>query len=565
MNWNTYHGECDRFTRANPSPAAAQDEDIAQMTNLSSVRSGLRQSITGLFSLPRFNSPRTRNQVKILFLSANPVDVVTLLRSEIEHREINQKIQLGRYRDHLILIPKFALRTSDLSQVLLEHQPDIVHFSGHGKQNGELFLEDEAGKRKAVSLQAFADLFRLHNDHIRLVVLNACYAKEQAKILSQTIEFTIGMNDTIDDKAAIVFASEFYMTLAFGRPVKQAFDNAVARLRIEGFPDAASPELYERESEAAARFRFVQPRVTAFGKWLLVSLALLLALDILRRFPGSDGVWWDMVTTWAQPLLIPAATMVVALVAASVLRLVSPLVEKTTRFTLFDEPQKNRRAVIFMTSVLALAFGLWLCLPIFARYCNEEGFKLQYREPPDPTRAREAYQLAVRLKPNYMQAHYNLATLHEGVEPEKAMEEYLLAIRCDGRMYPAYNNLARLYLRRGKANDYESALSLLNQASDFALPDEDVQYSLNKNLGWANYALGHYALAETYLRRAIALRDDQNAAAAHCLMALVLKAQGKTGVSDECFDCVSQAPGAIDIEANWLSEAQECLLKGERR
>jgi len=74
--------------------------------------------------------------------------------------------------------------------------------------------------------------------------------------------------------------------------------------------------------------------------------------------------------------------------------------------------------------------------------------------------------------------------------------------------------------------------------------------------------LKHYSLAEMYLRRAISLQSKQGGAAAHCLLAYVLKAQGKAEAADECFDCVSLAPGEKDIEAKWLSDAQECLMKG---
>jgi hypothetical protein len=45
-------------------------------------------------------------------------------------------------------------------------------------------------------------------------------------------------------------------------------------------------------------------------------------------------------------------------------------------------------------------------------------------------------------------------------------------------------------------------------------------------------------------------------------LAYVLKEQGKAGVTDECFDCVSLAPGERDIEAAQVSDAQDYLLKG---
>ena len=47
------------------------------------------------------------------------------------------------------------------------------------------------------------------NGNIRVVVLNACYAKDQAQALATAIDFTIGMNAAIKDKDATTFAAHF--------------------------------------------------------------------------------------------------------------------------------------------------------------------------------------------------------------------------------------------------------------------------------------------------------------------------------------------------------------------
>jgi tetratricopeptide (TPR) repeat protein len=543
--------------------------------------------------------------VKILFLAANPVNVVTRLRIDEEFREISQKVRMATLRDQVEIVFRPAVRVGDLKDALLSHQPDIVHFSGHCSPSSGIILENEDGTRKAVSREAISDLFRILKDNISVVVLNACYAKDQAEALSETIDFTIGMSDAIDDRAAIVFASHFYQSLAFGRSVKEAFDLAVVQLRLEGFDAAYAPNLMVRKGVKAWQSRIVKSsrrialvgnqvgiepigggytdttidgsfrrgdddreqagksRSEAFLSWLFVILTISLVTDILRRFLGNDGGWWDIGAVIAQSILIPSAILTAALIAASLMRPSHALIEKAANLSLFNERHMARRAAIFTLITLLIAFGLLLSLPVFARYYNERGIGFQYDEPPDLSQARESYQRAVRLYPRYAQAHYNLATVYEDLQPEKAVEEYLLAIRYDSRIYPAYNNLARLYLLRGKENYYESALNILSQASDLAPQDENVQYSLNKNLGWTHYALKHYAMAEIYLRRAISLRNQQGGAAAHCLLAYVLREQGKAGVTDECFDCVSFAPGEKDVEPKWVSDAQDCLMKGE--
>lgn len=540
--------------------------------------------------------------MKILFLAANPVDVVTRLRMDEEIREIGQKIRMGTLRDQLELVSEWALRASDLQAALLTHQPDIVHFSGHCSPSSGIILEDDAGNRKVVSKKALADLFRILKDNLRVVVLNACYAKDQAQALTSTIDFTIGMNAAIEDRAAIVFAAHFYQSLAFGRSVEESFDLAVNELSLEGIDVAHVPELLVRDGASAAESRIAEPdrRVAlahdaaqptlvdehnsphvpgglvmrglaleekkgrkpasiAFLTWFFAGVAISLTTDVLRRFLAGDG-WLDTAAIIVQSAFVVLAIVAAAFAFMSMMRPAHPFVVRGVSSRHSYAPQKLERAIIIAGIAVVIALGFWMSLPVFARYYNEKGARLQFREQPEMTRARESYQQAVRLNPSYAPAHYNLALVQEDLHTEKAMAEYLLAIRYDSHIYLAYNNLARLYLRRGEGNDYENALNILSQAVVLSPQDENVQYSLNKNLGWANYELKHYGLAETFLRRAISLRHQ--GAAAHCLLAYVLKVQGKPGVVDECYDCVSLAPGENDFEPRWVSDAQDCLIKG---
>jgi tetratricopeptide (TPR) repeat protein len=560
------------------------------------------------------------DKVKILFLSANPVDVVARLRSDQEFREIREKICRGNHGNQLELVSELALRVGDLQAALLRHQPDIVHFSGHCSQTSGIVLEDENGNRKTVSRKALSDLFSILKGNIRLVVLNACYAKDQAQALIGTIDCAIGMNDAIEDKAALIFAAHFYQSLAFGCSVKKAFKLALNQFEIEGIDRAHVPELLVRDGADPSKIRIIkqsrppveprgkaaaveerrvalaedlmQPSVfhennpgivgsesvmrgldddepqgkhrpVAFLPWLFASVAIILTTDVSRRFLGGAGGWMDIAATIVQLVFFIFATTALLLLVISLLRPINSFVQIAVRSGIFTESPKAQGAAILSGIALVITFGLWWSLPVFAQYYNERGIRFQYGEPPDLSRARESYQQAVRLNPSYAPAHYNLAFVQEDLHPEKAMEEYLLAIRYDSHMYAAYNNLARLYLLRGQGNDYEHALNILNQAEALSPPDVNVQYSLNKNLGWANYLLKHYPLAETYLRRVISLRSQ--GAAAHCLLAYVLKEQGKAGVVDECYDCVSLAPGEKDIEAKWVSDAKDCLTKGGRQ
>src|ERR1044071_1951339 len=95
--------------------------------------------------------------IKILFLAANPTDI-SRIRIDKELREIDERISLGSHREQFELIPHLAVRPRDLMRGLLQHQPHILHFSGHGSTSAGIVLEDDDGKTKLVAAADIAEL-----------------------------------------------------------------------------------------------------------------------------------------------------------------------------------------------------------------------------------------------------------------------------------------------------------------------------------------------------------------------------------------------------------------------
>ncbi len=537
-------------------------------------------------------SGKMSKKIKILFLAANPVDSRRRFLLGEEFREISEKIQIGTDRDSFEIISEWAVRSSDLQKALLRHRPHIVHFSGRGSETEGIILEDNLRKSRPVNKQAVANLFKLLKDNILVVVLNGCYAKDQATELSKTINCTIGMNAAIGHEAAVVFAAHFYQSLAFGRSVKAAFDLAVNELELEAIKGADIPELLERDSVDASRSFLItggrasftpesqdesniginandhispmgkHDAVYSFSTWLFAAISAGLIIECVARFVSSEGDWLHTTSTALQFILAILAAILVAVAGTSLIQPNPPLVAKAVRLGTVKS-HRIKKAAMLAGIVLFIALGLWLWLPEFARFYYERGHEYQTQGKLSP--ARESYQRALRLNPSYTEAHYNLATIYEDLHPQEAVKEYLLAIKYDSNLYPAYNNLARLYILQGSDKDYDSALQILNRALELSPSDERVQYSLYKNLGWVNYLLKNYEMAENCLRRAISLREQEDAAAAHCLLVYVLKEQNKPGVLDACKDCVRFAPGETDVEAKWVNYARELLMKGASR
>ncbi len=186
------------------------------------------------------------DKIKILFLAANPADVQPL-RIDQELRHVVDQIREAKYRDRIEIVSEWSVGLDNLRPILSNHQPHIFHFSGHGQKDGSAVLEDDAGNADPIDPAIFAEMLELLKDNIRLVVLNACYSKEQAKRLRATFDYTIGMNQPILDKAAKVFAATFYQEIANDRSVKKAFDLACKQLKASKISGAETPELLVRE------------------------------------------------------------------------------------------------------------------------------------------------------------------------------------------------------------------------------------------------------------------------------------------------------------------------------
>jgi AAA-like domain/TIR domain/CHAT domain len=182
---------------------------------------------------------------KILILTANPKNT-DKVRLDEEVREIEEGLQRSRRRDQFDIISRWAVRPEDLRRALLDHEPQIVHFSGHGAGTDGLILENNAGQMKLVSSQSLARLFKLFQNKVECVLLNACYSEVQAEAIHEHIDCVIGMNQAIGDQAAIEFAVGFYDGLGAGRSYADAFEFGLTALDLEGIPETATPQIKQR-------------------------------------------------------------------------------------------------------------------------------------------------------------------------------------------------------------------------------------------------------------------------------------------------------------------------------
>lgn len=188
---------------------------------------------------------QTEKVTTILFLAANPTNA-SHLRSGQELREIQEKLQLAKMRDQFKLEQRSSVRATDITQSILDTNPSIVHFSGHGTSRGGLCVEDVVGKSQTIKPDDLASLFALIQDRVDCVLLNACYSEIQAKAIAKHIDYVIGMNQGITDKAAIAFAVGFYQALGAGKPTQLAYEFGCVQIRLHGISEHLIPVLISK-------------------------------------------------------------------------------------------------------------------------------------------------------------------------------------------------------------------------------------------------------------------------------------------------------------------------------
>ncbi|MFS8381101.1 CHAT domain-containing protein [Xanthomonas campestris] len=194
----------------------------------------------------------------VLFLASNPIDQQQL-RLDEEARSIHEMVRKSEHRDVVKLESRWAVQPLDVLQAINECRPGVVHFSGHGSEEDDILFQDSVGRSKLVSKEAIVQTMMAGSGDIQLVFFNTCFSHGQAAAIVEHVPCAIGMNTSIGDQAARVFAAQFYSAVGFGLSVAGAFEQARAALMLEGNPEAHTPELFAGPGVDPSQVFLVRP------------------------------------------------------------------------------------------------------------------------------------------------------------------------------------------------------------------------------------------------------------------------------------------------------------------
>jgi Caspase domain/CHAT domain len=251
------------------------DSNVVRKTNVAqqgktnlNIESASGFHIGDIYTTAQPSTPNPSVPAKtILVLAANPMNS-TRLALDKEISEIEKSLRRSTNRDGFKLVSRLAVGTQDLRQALLEIEPQIIHFCGHGSSSSEssavpgsrklnavheeadeggIFLQDDSGKAQLVTGKALTSLLSLFDKHLECVILNSCYSSAQADLIKQRIPIVIGMKQAIGDKAAIEFSRGFYDALGAGRTIDKAFEFGCNAIDLENIPEHLTPVIRYRD------------------------------------------------------------------------------------------------------------------------------------------------------------------------------------------------------------------------------------------------------------------------------------------------------------------------------
>lgn len=199
-------------------------------------------------------------QLRILYATST-ADEKSPLRVDQEMRRVKAAVKASTHRDLVAIEHLPAATPNDVLDTLVAFRPHVVHFSGHANESVLVFDEGTDGygpnRGKRIGANLFRELLESTDEAPLLVVLNACKSAAQLDSVLGEVAMAIGMDDSVGDIDAIVFAARFYSTLAEGQSVEAALATARVEMKLNGLPDHDLPTLRAVDGVDPATVRLI--------------------------------------------------------------------------------------------------------------------------------------------------------------------------------------------------------------------------------------------------------------------------------------------------------------------
>lgn len=208
-----------------PADETRRREIIYQILVLAGELLKSDETNTNTTTIPTANSPEVQlspdnlpEQIRIVIIAANPTDTMPLrLNDELD--AIIQAVQISDTNCKLRFAEphtRLSAQLADLIEALIRIRPHIIHFAGHGAENGNLKLQGVDGRSLDLSPSQLLQLLKLVHDRSPLtaVVFNLCHSFTLLEQAAPLFDYVIGWKGELPDAKGKTFAEGFYRSLA---------------------------------------------------------------------------------------------------------------------------------------------------------------------------------------------------------------------------------------------------------------------------------------------------------------------------------------------------------------
>jgi len=179
---------------------------------------------------------------KILFICSSPSGK-NLLDFGKEFKSIGIARQLADSRDdYAEPIIKTSVEADDLLHIMTKYQPDILHISLHSSKSKGLYFENNAGQAEPISAEDFKDIIETYasdpdgKGRIETIVLSCCDSEAYGRAITNFADHIVVTKDLFPDKAAVVYAKDFYRMLFNNKDIGFAHRSATSAIKRKKYP-----------------------------------------------------------------------------------------------------------------------------------------------------------------------------------------------------------------------------------------------------------------------------------------------------------------------------------------
>jgi hypothetical protein len=162
-------------------------------------------------------------RLRILHVWANP-RLLTETAADVQAGRLRLLSQ--RFSSTIQYEDQPACSREDLLARLNAFRPHVLHVSGHGDPSGTIALmHSDSGLRSDLSKPELASLLR-DRPELGLLVLDCCYGLVGVEALEGSVRAVIAARDRLQEPYPIAFSMALYDSLASGRSLRAAWQDA---------------------------------------------------------------------------------------------------------------------------------------------------------------------------------------------------------------------------------------------------------------------------------------------------------------------------------------------------